>query len=76
MSSKALSKAVKYGKKGARQTRAFVVLTFFLALLPVVIGVVAVYDNRNYIAILSLILTIPVSLFGMLPTFYYGDEEE
>ena len=62
-------------KKGAKQTRVFVVLTFFLALLPVIIGVIAVYDDRKYIAILSLILTIPVSLFGMLPTFYYGDEE-
>ncbi len=62
-------------KKGAKQTRTFVVSTFFLALLPVVVGVIAVYDNRKYIAILSLILTIPVSLFGMLPTFYYGDEE-
>ena len=62
-------------KKGAKQTRVFVVLTFFLVLLPVIVGVIAVYDNRKYIAILSLILTIPVSLFGMLPTFYYGDEE-
>ncbi len=63
-------------KKGAKQTRIFVTLTFFLALLPVVIGVIAVYDNRKYITILSLILTIPVSLSGMLPTFYYGDEKE
>ncbi len=63
-------------KKGAKQTRVFVVLTFFLALLPMVVGVISVYDNRKYIAIVSLILTIPVSLCGMLPTFYYGDEEE
>jgi hypothetical protein len=63
-------------KKGAMQTRLFVVMTFFLALLPVIIGVIAVYDNKKYVAILSLILTIPVSLLGVLPTFYYGDEKE
>ncbi len=63
-------------KKGARQTRIVGLFSFFLTLLTVSIGVVAVYDNKKTIVILSLLLTIPISLFSILPLFYYGDYRE
>ena len=63
-------------KKGARQTRIVGLFSFFLTLLTVSIGVVAVYDNKKTIVILSLLLTIPISLLSILPLFYYGDYRE
>lgn len=63
-------------KKGARQTRILGVYSFFLTILAVSIGVIAVYDNKKPVVILSLLLTIPISLLSMLPLFYYGDYRE
>ena len=63
-------------KKYAKQTRILALFCFFLSLVSVAIGVVAIYDNKKLIAILSLLLTIPISFFSILPTFYYGDRRE
>ncbi len=63
-------------KKGARQTRILALFSFFLTILSVSIGVVAVYDNKKTIVILSLLLTVPISLCSILPLFYYGDYRE
>ncbi len=63
-------------KKGARQTRILAVFSFFLTTLSVAIGMVAVYDNKKLIVILSLLLTVPISLSSILPLFYYGDYRE
>jgi hypothetical protein len=63
-------------KKGARQTRILGLFSFFLTLLSVTIGMVAVYDNKKTIVVFSLLLTALVSLCSMLPLFYYGDYRE
>jgi hypothetical protein len=63
-------------KKGARQTRILALFSFFLTILSVAIGMVAVYDNKKTIVILSLLLAVPISLCSMLPLFYYGDYRE
>lgn len=63
-------------KKHAKQTRIVTVFCFFLSLVSVIIGIIAVYNNEKFAAILSLLLTIPISFFGILPTFYYGDKRE
>lgn len=63
-------------KNHAHQTRILSMFCFFLSLVSVAIGVIAIYDNKKLVAILSLVLTIPISFFSILPTFYYGDRRE
>lgn len=63
-------------KKGARQTRILGLFSFFLTLLSVAFGIVAVNDNKKTIVIFSLLLTVLISLSSMLPLFYYGDSRE
>jgi drug/metabolite transporter (DMT)-like permease len=63
-------------KRGARQTPISALFSFFLILLSVTIGMVAVYDNNKTILVFSLLLAVPVGLFSILPSFYYGDHRE
>ena len=61
---------------GVQQSRIVAWFVFSLSLLAVVVGVIAVYDNKKIIVILSLLMTVPISFFSSLPTFYYGDRRE
>lgn len=63
-------------KKHTKQICILTWFCFFLSLFSVVVGIIAVYDNKKFTAIVSLLLTVPISFFGMLPTFYYGDKRE
>ncbi len=63
-------------KNHAKQTRILTLFCFFLSLVSVAVGVVAIYDNKKFIALLSLLLTLPISFFSILPTFYNSDKRE
>jgi uncharacterized membrane protein HdeD (DUF308 family) len=63
-------------KKGAKQTPISALFGFFLTLLSVTIGMIAVYDNNKTIVVFSLLLAVPIGLFSILPSFYYGDYRE
>lgn len=63
-------------KKNAKQSRILAFYIFLLSLISVTIGIIAVYDGKKLIVVLSLLLSIPISFFSLLPTFYYGDEKK
>ena len=80
-----LSFAITYGslvcvrlamKKHAKQTLILTFFCFFISLVSVAIWVIDINDNKKITAILSLLFTIPISFFSILPNFYYGDRRE